>query len=388
MVLVSGPRQSGKTVFAREIAGAEYPNKTYFNYDEFGNKNILLRDPAFFEKLNRIDDSKPLVILDEIHKYHDWKNYLKGVIDGYGHDYMFLITGSGRLESYQRSGDSLAGRYFSFRIWPFTLGELGNNTVSPENFLLHPLSAPLPNNKIASKIWSDLESFSGFPEPFTIGDRLHYSRWTTTYHKQLVYEDLREVLHTTGIDKIALLYSLLPERIGSPLSKNNLAQDLSVSPNTIDSWLGVFEKLFITFSIGPWSRKIQRSIVKEKKLYLFDYAGIQDAGSRFENMVAVELARAISLWNDLGYGAFTLHYLRNKEKKEVDFLIARNNNPVLMLEAKAGATDIPENISLFQGILKVPAVVATGMANIYQKSKNMHGEILLITASDYFANLP
>jgi hypothetical protein len=129
----------------------------------------------------------------------------------------------------------------------------------------------------------------------------------------------------TGIrsaQDLETLYLLLPSKVGSPISIPSLARDLRVSYNSIHSWLTIFEKFFLVFSISPWTRRITRAIQKERKVYLWDIPKIGDSSARFENMVALELFRAVNAWNDMGYGSYSLHYIKNKEQQEVDFLIA------------------------------------------------------------------
>jgi predicted AAA+ superfamily ATPase len=389
LVLLSGPRQSGKTYFSQNIVSASYANHEYFNYDEPGNKERLLRDPLFFQNLNRTDATKPLIVFDEIHKFHDWKNYLKGVYDRLGAEFAFLVTGSGRLEAYQKGGDSLAGRYLPMRFWPITVGESLCPRTSPKEFLDDPARVPASLGQAAGReLWRSLEQLSGFPEPLFSGDQRHYTRWSATYNRQLIQEDVREILNTGMIDKVALLSSLLPRRIGSPLSQNSLAEDLSVSPNTVALWLSVFERLMLTLSLSPWHQSVNRTVKKEKKLYLYDFGRIPEPGARFENMIAVELSRAVSCWNDLGYGEYALHYLRNKESQEVDFLVADRHQPLFMVEAKSGAEEVPPNVLAFQKQLRIPAIVLTAKENTCRTRTYDSGPVLLVSAWDFCAQLP
>src|SRR3989338_669898 len=93
MVFISGPRQAGKTTFAQDIIGSLYKNKVYFNWDIIDNKRKLIENPTFFTAVNRVDSSSPLVIFDEIHKYKNWKQYLKGIYDQFSKEYKFIEIG-------------------------------------------------------------------------------------------------------------------------------------------------------------------------------------------------------------------------------------------------------------------------------------------------------
>jgi predicted AAA+ superfamily ATPase len=158
MVFLSGPRQSGKTTFAKIIARG-FNNQVYFNWDDIPSKRVLIRDPYFFEKVDRMDESIPLVIFDEIHKYSNWKNYLKGVYDRFAEEYKILVTGSGRLDLYQEGGDSLAGRYMKFHLLPFTYSELINKQNSITDFLSNPFHFQ-EDNQTDYALWDDLFELS------------------------------------------------------------------------------------------------------------------------------------------------------------------------------------------------------------------------------------
>lgn len=388
MIFLSGPRQVGKTTLAKFIAKS-YSNKYYFNWDIISNKKLLIKDPAFFQHINRVDSTKPIVILDEIHKYRQWKNYLKGIYDEFKDEYVFLVSGSGRLDTYQKGGDSLAGRYFKFRLFPFTIAELSRENRDFKEFMDNPLKGFDINKKESTKkIWNALFATGGFPEPFVKGTKAFLTKWSLNYYHQIVREDIRNISDIRKINSVDLLFSLLPPKVGSPLSINNLAQDIQTAFDSVKSWLALFESFYLIFRIPPWTRKISRAILKEKKLYLFNYTEIQDKGNMFENMIALELFRAISNWNDYGFGRFTLHFIRNKEKGEVDFLIADNNNPVVLVEAKFSDEAVSKNLLRFQNDLGVPAVQLVNSENTYRYFKNGKNNILVITAHQWLSSLP
>lgn len=355
MLFLAGPRQAGKTTLS-QIISRSFSNSRYFNWDIPEDRLALLENPAFFTDVIRHDSSTPLIILDEIHKYKDWKNYLKGVYDRFHEDYVFLVSGSGRLDIYQKGGDSLAGRYFLFHLWPFTLAELSGRNREIDDFLAEPLRLDTDDGGGLRDIWQRLIRFSGFPEPYLKGRPATYRRWSTTYANQLIREDIRDLSGIKSIGDVENLYLLLPGKVASPVSIPSLAGDLKVSYNSVHKWLDIFERFFLTISITPWTRKISRAIHKERKIYLWDFPRIKDTGARFENMVALELWRAVSNWNDLGHGEFSLHYIKNKEQQEVDFLLTRDNKPFLLLETKVADQRPSKALRKFQAALDVPAV--------------------------------
>ena len=390
MIMLAGPRQSGKTTFAREIVARDFSDSVYFNWDLAKDKQRLIADPDFFSKEPRSSlSSRPLVILDEIHKYRDWKNYLKGIYDQFAGEYQFLVTGSGRLEFSRKAGDSLAGRFLKFHIFPFTLSELSRGRKTLKDFMSNPLEAfdDAPAGETA-QIFKSLWELSGFPEPFIKGKKSFWSTWSTAYGQQIVRDDLRTVADIRNLDTIETLFALLPSRVASPLSMNNLAGDLQVAFDTVKNWLLLFDSFYLTFRISPWTQKISRSILKEKKIYLFNFPVIDDEAARFENLVALEFLRAVEAWNDHGWGNFSLHYLRNKDKQEVDFLIAENNRPFLLAEAKLSDDAPAASLYAFQKLLNVPAVQLVKKEGVKKVYRNGKDSILVVTAHRWLSALP
>ena len=387
MIFLAGPHQSGKTTLSKLIAGS-FTNHLYWNWDIGEHRELFFENKNFFTNVVRKDASTPLIIFDEIHKYKDWKNYLKGVYDQFHKEFKFLISGSGRLDIYQKGGDSLAGRYYLFHLFPFTISELSGAKRDFADFLKNPLALSMKDSKVREGIWRQLAMLSGFPEPFLSGREKSYRRWSNIYARQLVREDIRDLTDIKAMQDIETLYTLLPSQIGSPLSVTSLAENLKVSYNTIRSWLDVLERFYLTFSIPTWTTKIARAIQKEKKYYLFDYARVKDDGAKFENMVACELLRAVTLWNDLGLGDFSLHFIKDKEKREVDFLVVKDGTPFLLIEAKLSDTQPAKPLTAFQNKLRIPAVQLTLDGKGFRMIPNGENKILVAPAWQWLAELP
>ena len=390
LVMLAGPRQSGKTTFAQNIVAKDYLDTVYFNWDLPQDKRRLLADPAFFSKEPRSSlSSRPLIILDEIHKYRDWKNYLKGVYDQFSKEYKFLVTGSGRLEFSRKAGDSLAGRFLKFHIFPLTLAELSYHRKQLADFMANPLEDfdDAPAGQTA-EAFESLWELSGFPEPFTNGKKTFWSTWSTAYGHQIVRDDLRTVADLRNLDTVETLFSLIPSKIASPLSMNNLAGDLQVAFDTVKNWLLLFDSFYLTFRLSPWTSKVSRSMLKEKKIYLFNFPVIEDEAARFENMVALEFLRAVETWTDHGLGKFGLHYLRNKDKQEVDFLLTKNNEPFLLIETKLSDEAPAANLLAFQKFLNIPAVQLIKKEGVKKIYKNENNNVLVVTAHRWLSSLP
>jgi predicted AAA+ superfamily ATPase len=213
------------------------------------------------------------------------------------------------------------------------------------------------------------------------------NRWCRTYSRQLLYEDIRDMSGIRKIDSLVSLFSILPSKIRSPVSLNNLAMDIKTSFNTINDWLTVFDRFFLSFSLSPWTSKIARAIKKEKKIYLMNPSIIENRGSRMENIVAIELSRATQLWSDMGFGDFNLHYIRNKEKQEVDFLISESNKPKLLIEAKLSNTNPSKALIKFQRYLEVPGIQLV-LKKIRPELLPIIKKILIVSAPDWLGMLP
>lgn len=387
MVFISGPRQSGKTTFAKEQLGS-YSSGCYLNWDIAEHRKKIFQGLDFNDELNRKDSSPALVILDEIHKYSEWKNYLKGLYDSHKGDLKFLVTGSGRLDFFQKGKDSLAGRYFLFHLWPLTMAEFVHDGPSLEDFLKSPLQLGKAASPELYDTWDQLGRCSGFPDPFFSGSEKLYRVWSDTYRNQLIREDVRQLTRLEKIDLLERLVLLLPHRVGGTLSIDNLAQDLQVAFDTVKKWLLVMERFYICFRISPWTKKVSRAITKEQKLYLFDYAVIKDLAAKFENMIALDLLRAVRSWREQGEGQWDLYFIRDRNKCEVDFLLVKDQAPILLIEAKLGDTSPSASLVKFQQKLNIPAVQLVATRGVRRHLRYGQNEVLICNAADWLAQLP
>lgn len=327
MVFIAGPRQVGKTTLALNLLGSETnEHPAYLNWDFPEVKDPLLR--------GELPADQKLIVLDEIHKYHDWRNLVKGIYDKYKSSRQFLVTGSARLDYYRRGGDSLQGRYHLYRMHPISLREGFDN----------------PNKKDVEH----LLKFGGFPEPFFKGEEIFWRRWQLERQKLVLQEDMISLEKVREISKIELLHFLLTERVGSPLSVNSLREDLSVAHETIEHWLQILENLFLIFRISPFNASKIRSVKKEKKLYFWDWSLCKDEGARFENLVASQLLKYCHLREDtLGF-RMELGYIRDTDKREIDFVVLEENKPKFAVECKLGQKQISPHIKYFSERMDIP----------------------------------
>ena len=344
MLFLMGPRQVGKTTTARESA-AVTGESTYFSWDNSDHRRTLLAGPEAIATalgLHRLREEKPICVLDEIHKYGRWKGLLKALFDTYGDRVRFLVTGSARLDVFKSGGDSLMGRYFPYRMHPLSVAELGSVELPGENLVRAP-------TKIDDSRFLALVSHGGYPEPFLKNSDRFWRRWSATRTQQLMKEDLRDLTQVRELGQVETLAELITDRISQLVSYSSLSRDIGASVNSIRRWTRTLEFLYYCFSVRPWYKNVTRSLRKEPKYFLWDWSQVKDPGARTENMVACALLKAVHAWSDRGQGDFTLHFIRDKERREVDFVVVRDGQPWFLVEVKSsGKASISAHLYRFQ----------------------------------------
>jgi len=388
MRFISGPRQVGKTTIARNFLESQNLGKLYFNWDLREIKDKYKREPYFFETAlydSKIGENLPWICLDEIHKMPKWKNILKDYFDKFENYCRFIITGSARLDWFRKSGDSLAGRYFLFKLFPLSLSEAANKPITlttKEEKAVEFIEKRISTVNYEQDTMDQLLNYSGFPEPFIKASDNFHLRWQRDMVDHLIREDVRDLTRIFEIENIATLIQLMPERVGSPLSLNALKEDIGVSYTAIKNAISAMQLTHAIFLVPPYSQRITRSIKKEKKCYFYDWSRCEDFAKRFENYVALELKIMIELWNDSGIGDFELFYVRTKDGKETDFLITKNNTPWCFFEAKLKDDPIARHHYKHSSILNnIPVVQVTHENNILKKKDNL---FYRVSASRFF----
>lgn len=357
MVILTGPRQVGKTYLAKEIL-KNFQKSIYLNFDDIKDKKIILNKEWAFDT--------ELIVLDEIQKLEKWKTFLKGIYDTKEKRQKYLITGSAKLDIFKQTGDSLAGRYYLYHLFPFSVKELQH--------ILKPYDAV-----------EKLNRFGGFPEPFLSDSETESQRWRKEYYSDIITTDVLDFAKILEVRSIKTLLYLLKDRVGSPISYSSLAQDLQISVNTVKKYISILEALNIIFLIRPFHKNISRSILKEPKVYFFDSGFIdKDDGLKLENTVAVSLLKHCQFLQDSEGKDVQLHYIRTKEKKEIDFVITENNKIVQLVEVKLSDDNPDRNLLYFKKLFPQLEYVQLVHNLKYELKKD---GIKIIPAGEYLSSL-
>ena len=359
LVVLTGARQSGKTTLARQLmTGFELAQ--YLSWDVPADR-VLITQSAWSPKAR-------LVVFDEIHKMRDWKAFLKGAWDGRSKGQAMLVTGSARMETFRQGGESLAGRYFTWRLHPFSVRELmATQGVS------------------AAQALARLLERGGFPEPCLTELATDADRWRAQYATDLVREDVLDFSRVHEVRALQLLFNLLRERVGSPLKVSNLAQALQISPTTAARYIEILEALYIVFRVTPWHRDVARGLLKESKIYFLDTGLVQgDEGIKLENAVAAMLLKHCHYRQDAEGKAITLHTIRDKERHEIDFVLAEGDTVTDLVEVKL--SDPTPSAYLHRMAERfAPARAVQIVAELRQPAQ--HGRVEVASADGWLAGL-
>lgn len=384
MLFIMGPRQVGKTTTSLALK-KKWGDGLYFNWDTIRDRRLILEGSQAFESLvkaNELKEKPLLVIFDEIHKFDDWKNFLKSFFDTFSSEVKILVTGSARLNVFKKGGDSLMGRYFYYRYHPLSVGEL----IHPKEILKGFRKKP---GKLLEKKFKTLLEFGGFPDPFLKNNRRFYNRWKKIRLEQLFEEEVRDLSRIQEIAQMEILAEILRDQIGQLVSFESLAKKVRVSSPTIRHWLEILKSFYYCFEIRPFHQNITRSLLKEPKYYLWDWSFCTDEGMRFENFIASHLQKAVHFWTDFGFGVYELYFLRDKEKREVDFLITKDNQPWMLVEAKLAKNHLSPSLAYFQKMTKAPYAfqVILDMPYINKSCFEIKDQPLIVPARTFLSQL-
>jgi hypothetical protein len=342
MVLLAGPRQVGKSTLARRVL-RETESGVYLSWDSRADRREI--------RAARWPGGRALVVLDELHKWRGWKGWLKGEFDKHRDHLRFLVTGSARLDVYRRGGDSLQGRYHHHRLHPFSVAEVASGARPGTIPVGRELDLPAGGDPALVEA---LLRTGGFPEPFLAQSDRTLRRWQRERLDRFFREDVRDLEPIRDLATFQLLADLLPERVGSLLSLNALREDLEVSHRALTHWMSVLETMYHVFRVRPFGGPRARTLTKMPKAYLWDWSLVPGRAARFENLVGSHLLKLVHFLDDAEGLATGLHYLRDREGREVDFLVTVGRKPWFAVEVKASESRVDPALPHFKERLGIP----------------------------------
>lgn len=319
VLVISGPRQSGKTTLARLIA----PALPYFSLEDPDTRAFATEDPRGF--LSQATDG---AILDEVQRCPDLFSYIQGMVDEDGRMGRFLLTGSSQFELLSSITQSLAGRASMLTLLPFSLGELqaaGREPKTLNDLLRNGLFPPIYDRPVDPTVW--------------------LQDYVATYLER----DVRQILRIQDLATFQRFVQLCAGRIGQLLNVSSLAADAGITRITAESWLSVLQASHLVHLVRPWSVNVSKRLIKSPKLYFCDCGlaawliGIRKTehltahphrGALFENWVVTECIKA-----RLNAGLRPdVYFLRDKEGHEVDLVVETAPKVIQAVEIKSGAT--------------------------------------------------
>ncbi|MCD4737537.1 MAG: ATP-binding protein [Bacteroidales bacterium] len=341
VILVSGPRQSGKTTLVKTF----FHDEPYYNLEDPDVRGIIEEDPrAFF---NSNPDG---AILDEIHKIPELLSYMQGIVDNAKTPGMFILTGSNQINIISNVTQSLAGRAAVLKLLPFTFAETLKYKTG-----------------YSSNEWI----YKGF-YPGLYSTNLRITTAYRNYFETYIERDIRQMINIQDISSFQKFIILTAGRIGQIFNASSLANEVGVSYKTIQNWMSILEASYVVFLLKPWHENISKRVIKSPKIYFYDVGlacfilGIHEEsqlvrdplrGNLFENMIISNIYK-----NFYNAGLTPqLFYYRDKTGLEVD-LIIKHLGRITLIEIKSSETFHKDFI---KGIKKVDTILNKNTTTSY-----------------------
>jgi predicted AAA+ superfamily ATPase len=320
---VSGPRQVGKTTACRALS------PRYLDWSDAADRLIILKGPEAVARHLGLEHARArevTVVIDNLHGHRNWKSFLRKFNARYGTRVRLVVT---MLDAAQPKGRSLPPNTSVVRINPWTVGECAR-TVPTDS----PVNSP---NSISDEDWSALLEHGGYPEPFRKRDPRFTQRWQARRQSELIEHDLPRLASVRDPAIVQMFALLLAGRSATPLIYSDSSRELGVTVDTVRRWVDLLVGLQFGFCVRPWFAGVPKALRKEPKWYLRDWSGVADPLARMRTLIACHLLKSVEGWADLGFGRFELRYVRDKLKREVDFLVLRERRPWFLIAVSLDA---------------------------------------------------
>jgi len=364
-ILLTGPRQIGKTTMLQKLMANENRNRTYVTLDSLEDRNLAKNDPAMFFQIH-----KPPILIDEVQYAPELFTYIKIHIDKHNIPGNFWMTGSQVFKLMRGVQESLAGRVALLHMSPLSQREITDTQAIPFTLDIDMLTEqqkfiePCDTPQIYERIWS-----GGMPALVSgrYADRnIFYSGYLETY----LSRDVRDLSAAIDSLKFMNFITAAAARTGSLLNVNSIADDADIDQSTAKNWLNILETLGIIFYLHPYSNNVLKRTVKAPKLYFYDtglicylskWSSPETAmngamnGALLENYVVSEIIKS---YQNNAREPF-LYYYRDRDAKEID-LIIEGDGKLHPIEIKKTANPEKKSTRVFNIINKSPLQRGTG----------------------------
>jgi len=339
VVMVTGPRQAGKTTLVQEFVDDK---RRYVTLDDDTVLAGARGDPAAF--LRGMDRA----VIDEVQRAPELLRAIKQSVDGDRRAGRFLLTGSANVLALPRVSESLAGRMEVVTLLPLSLAEMRGTKPS---FLQNAFAGKIGKTSDLL-VGDDLTSAvltGGYPEMLSRNDPKRRQAWAREYVRAIVQRDVRDIAEVDKLDRMTRLFQILAQHSGRLVNLSQIGGQIGLDDKTVGKYVAILEQLFIMRRVEPWFRNRLKRLLKTPKLHFIDsglLAAILGAtagriasdrailGPLLEAFVFSEIAKQIEWFDE----PCTLHHYRDKDQDEVDLIVEDGTGAILGVEVKAAAS--------------------------------------------------
>lgn len=366
VVILSGSRQCGKTTTSKAMTDRQ---SVYRTLDDYTLLQAAQNDPQGFIKL-----SKGTMIIDEVQRVPELITAIKKAVDENTRYGQYLITGSVNIQTLPTVRESLAGRVKKIRLRPLTQGEILKKSpkflqrLKKQNFI--------NNNSYDKEKISEMIFKGGFPEPMQMKSAQMRKSWYKDYIETIIEYDLHNISNIRRQDSLKELIKIIASFSSKFIDKSKITASLGIANQTLDSYLGVLENTYLVDKLSPWLKTDCERVNKQSKYFMTDTGfmasllnweaddmllNADKSGKIFKTFVYNELIAQIELKDD----EYELYHYRDRERREIDFIIQDENNNIYGIEVKAGSSVTKDRFKHL-----------TWFKNNLAKNKNFSGIVL------------
>jgi len=340
VLFLAGPRQCGKTTLLKHL---DMPDNEYRTLD-----NEALREAAKADPHSFVAHKNSMLIIDEVQRVHSLLTAVKQIVDDNQKPGQFLLTGSVNIQSLPNVNESLAGRISKIRLRPLTEGEIRG---SDPKFLKKAFDQDFVPYATRIYVRDDVLNAAfrgGFPEVIKLGGQAR-RRWHNDYMDALMERDLKDIANIRRKDAMAELVKVLAAWSSKFMDISSIQSKLSIQRQTLETYINALEALFIVERVPPWTKTDYQRVGKHSKMFFTD-SGLMTSilkwrkddvrlnsdriGKLFETFIFAELSSLV----DMSGGEYSLYQYRDREKREIDFIMERDDGALLGIEVKASSS--------------------------------------------------